>query len=103
MPMSSGFNHVATVTADLDRVVTFYRSVFDAEVTLEIAARDDHPRMVILDLGSGGVLNVDWSWKHSRRSISDHSSQSYRKSRNTCARSGPVQHKPARLWTWLRT
>ena len=58
MPTSTGFNHVATVTADLDRVVTFYRSVFDAEVTLEIAARDDHPRMVILDLGGGGALNV---------------------------------------------
>src|SRR4030095_12881688 len=58
MPMSTGFNHVATVTADLDRVVAFYRSVFDAEVTLEIAGRDDHPRMVILDLGGGGALNI---------------------------------------------
>jgi catechol 2,3-dioxygenase-like lactoylglutathione lyase family enzyme len=35
MPMSAGFNHVATVTADLDRVAAFYRSVFDAEVTFE--------------------------------------------------------------------
>ena len=46
--------------------------------------------------GSGGVLNVDWSWKHSRRSISDHSSQSYRKSPNAYAGSGNVQQKPVR-------
>jgi catechol 2,3-dioxygenase-like lactoylglutathione lyase family enzyme len=58
MPMSTGFNHVATVTADLDRVVAFYRSVFDAQVTFEMAATDDHPRMVILDLGGGGALNI---------------------------------------------
>jgi catechol 2,3-dioxygenase-like lactoylglutathione lyase family enzyme len=58
MPLTTGFNHVATVTADLDRIVTFYRTVFDAKVTLEIAARDDHPRMIILDLGGGSALNV---------------------------------------------
>jgi catechol 2,3-dioxygenase-like lactoylglutathione lyase family enzyme len=57
LPISTGFNHVATVTADLDRVVWFYQSVFDAVVTFELAARDDHPRMVILDLG-GGALNI---------------------------------------------
>jgi predicted enzyme related to lactoylglutathione lyase len=33
MPTSTGFNHVATVTADLGRVVAFYRAVFDAQVT----------------------------------------------------------------------
>ncbi len=58
MPISTGFNHVATVTADLDRAVDFYRAVFDAAITLEIPARDDHPRMVALDLGGGSVLNV---------------------------------------------
>lgn len=57
MAITTGFDHVATVTADLDRIVDFYRSVFDAEVTLEMAATDDHPRMVILDLG-GSALNV---------------------------------------------
>ena len=58
MPLSTGFNHVATVTSDLDGVVRFYRNVFDAVVTFEMAARDDHPRMVILDLGGGNALNV---------------------------------------------
>jgi catechol 2,3-dioxygenase-like lactoylglutathione lyase family enzyme len=56
--MSTGFNHVATVTAELDRVVAFYRTVFDARITLEMAATADHPRMVILDLGGGSALNV---------------------------------------------
>jgi catechol 2,3-dioxygenase-like lactoylglutathione lyase family enzyme len=58
MPISTGFNHVATVTADLDRVVAFYRTAFDAQVTLEISRTDDHPRMAILDLGGGSALNV---------------------------------------------
>ena len=58
MPTSIGFNHVATVTADLDRVVAFYRAVFDAQVTIEMAATEDHPRMAILDLGGGSALNV---------------------------------------------
>src|SRR5439155_5559969 len=58
MALSTGFNHIATVTADLDRVVAFYREVFEAELTFEMAATDDHPRMAILDLGGGSALNV---------------------------------------------
>lgn len=58
MPDTIGFNHVATVTADADRLVDFYRQAFGAVVTLEMAARDDHPRMFILDLGGGAGLNV---------------------------------------------
>lgn len=57
MPMTSGFNHVATLTTDLDRHADFYRRVFGAEVTLRIEAGADHPRMFILDLG-GAALNV---------------------------------------------
>jgi catechol 2,3-dioxygenase-like lactoylglutathione lyase family enzyme len=58
MPITSGFNHVATLTSDMDRTVTFYKNAFDAEVTFEMEARPDHPRMTILDLGGGGALNV---------------------------------------------
>jgi catechol 2,3-dioxygenase-like lactoylglutathione lyase family enzyme len=58
MPTTTGFNHVATITADMDRIVKFYVDAFGAEVTFEMAARDDHPRMVILDLGGGAALNV---------------------------------------------
>jgi catechol 2,3-dioxygenase-like lactoylglutathione lyase family enzyme len=58
MPITTGFNHVATVTADVDRLVRFYREAFDAEVVFEMAAEGDHPRMIILDLGGGAALNA---------------------------------------------
>ncbi|MCU1504684.1 MAG: Glyoxalase/bleomycin resistance protein/dioxygenase [Ilumatobacteraceae bacterium] len=58
MPITTGFNHVATLTTDADRTVAFYRDAFDAQVTFEMEQRDDHPRMVILDLGGGAALNV---------------------------------------------
>ncbi len=58
MPITSGFNHVATLTTDIDRTVRFYRDAFQAVVVFEMEAKDDHPRMVILDLGGGAALNV---------------------------------------------
>lgn len=58
MPITAGFNHVATLTTDADRTVEFYRDAFAAEVTFEMDVRDDHPRMVVLDLGGGAALNV---------------------------------------------
>jgi catechol 2,3-dioxygenase-like lactoylglutathione lyase family enzyme len=58
MPVTSGFNHVATMTPDLDRLVAFYRQAFGAEVSFEMAAEGDHPRMAVLDLGGGAALNA---------------------------------------------
>jgi catechol 2,3-dioxygenase-like lactoylglutathione lyase family enzyme len=58
VPITIGFNHVATLTADMERLVGFYKDAFGATVTFEMEARDDHPRMVILDLGGGAALNV---------------------------------------------
>jgi catechol 2,3-dioxygenase-like lactoylglutathione lyase family enzyme len=58
MTITTGFNHVATITPDLDRLVAFYREAFGANVTFEMEARDDHPRMVVLDLGGGAALNA---------------------------------------------
>ena len=58
MPVTTGFNHVATMTADMDRIVDFYEQAFGAIKTFEMAARPDHPRMTILDLGGGAALNV---------------------------------------------
>ncbi len=58
MPITTGFNHVATLTADMERLVGFYAGAFGATVTFEMEARDDHPRMIILDLGGGAALNV---------------------------------------------
>jgi catechol 2,3-dioxygenase-like lactoylglutathione lyase family enzyme len=58
MPVTIGFNHVATLTTDMDRTVRFYEQAFDAVVTFEMPKADDHPWMKILDLGGGAALNV---------------------------------------------
>ena len=58
MPITTGFNHVATLTTDLDRHADFYGRVFGAEITFRMDATPDHPRMFILDLGGGAALNV---------------------------------------------
>ena len=55
MPITSGFNHVATLTTDLDRFQAWYAEVFDAVVVFtRWRPLPDHPRMFILDLGGGG-------------------------------------------------
>lgn len=58
MPITAGFNHVATLTTDLDRTVAFYRAAFDATVVFEMPLTGDHPRMIVLDLGGGAALNA---------------------------------------------
>ena len=58
MAITSGFNHVATLTTDMDLTVRFYEQAFGATVTFEVPKRDDHPWMKILDLGGGAALNV---------------------------------------------
>jgi len=58
MPISTGFNHVATLTTDMRRTVTFYEQVFDAVVTYEVQKSEHHPWMKIVDLGGGGALNI---------------------------------------------
>jgi catechol 2,3-dioxygenase-like lactoylglutathione lyase family enzyme len=58
VPITTGFNHVATVTSSIDTIVKFYADAFGAAVTFEMAAQEGHPRMVILDLGGGAALNV---------------------------------------------
>ena len=58
MPVTRGFNHVATLTTDIERHADFYKRAFGAEVTFQMDATADHPRMFILDLGGGAALNV---------------------------------------------
>src|SRR3977135_1147891 len=48
MPVTRGFNHIATLTTDLDRHAEFYGRVFGAEITFRMDATPDHPRMFIL-------------------------------------------------------
>ena len=58
MAITTGFNHIATLTEDLDRFKAWYAEVFDAATVFEMAAEGDHPRMAILDMGAGSALNV---------------------------------------------
>ena len=58
MTITRGFNHVATLTTDMDLTVGFYEQAFDAVVTFEFEKRDGHPWMKVVDLGGGAALNV---------------------------------------------
>ncbi len=58
MALTTGFNHVATLTTDMDLTVGFYEQAFDAVVTFEVPKGDDHPWMKVVDLGGGAALNV---------------------------------------------
>jgi catechol 2,3-dioxygenase-like lactoylglutathione lyase family enzyme len=58
MPITAGFNHVATLTTDMDLTVGFYEQVFDAKVVHVIERSDDHPYMKIVDVGGGAALNI---------------------------------------------
>jgi catechol 2,3-dioxygenase-like lactoylglutathione lyase family enzyme len=58
MPITTGFNHIATLTSDMNRTVGFYETAFDAKVIFEIERGEDHPWMKIVDIGGGAALNV---------------------------------------------
>jgi catechol 2,3-dioxygenase-like lactoylglutathione lyase family enzyme len=52
-----GFNHVAVLTADTDRLVRFYSEVFGATVLAQPAAGSDM-RLTLLQVGPVAELNV---------------------------------------------
>jgi catechol 2,3-dioxygenase-like lactoylglutathione lyase family enzyme len=56
MTLAAGFNHLALLTADLDRLVAFYVHVFDAEVVADIEEGD--LRHAMLDVGNGAALHA---------------------------------------------
>lgn len=58
MPITTGVNHVATLTTDMNSTVAFYEAAFEASVTFELPQSADHPWMKIVDLGGGAALNV---------------------------------------------
>ena len=71
-PETSGFNHVATMTADLDRYLAFHHDIFGAEVLAVTEVHDDHPRMAVVNMGGAsraecvrgsGRGNCRRSWK----------------------------------------
>jgi catechol 2,3-dioxygenase-like lactoylglutathione lyase family enzyme len=58
MPITTGFNHVATLTTDMDLTVGFYEQAFEGQVTFVMEKTDDHPYMKIVDIGGGACLNI---------------------------------------------
>jgi catechol 2,3-dioxygenase-like lactoylglutathione lyase family enzyme len=59
MPLTDGFNHVATVTTDIDRLALFYENVF--EVTTSPLNKMPHPpwlRHAFLAVGSDTVIHA---------------------------------------------
>ena len=58
--LTNGFNHVAVLTNDTERLQAFYTEVFDAEVLRDGPEVDDHPevRMTVIHVGPTAELNV---------------------------------------------
>ena len=58
--LTKGFNHVASITKDADRLQAFYREVFDAVVLRDGSELPDGtgPRLSIIQLGEYTELNV---------------------------------------------
>jgi catechol 2,3-dioxygenase-like lactoylglutathione lyase family enzyme len=56
----SGVNHIAVLTADMDRFIHFYQEVFDAKVVMDNPNHAGHEgeRMVILSIGGQSELNI---------------------------------------------
>jgi catechol 2,3-dioxygenase-like lactoylglutathione lyase family enzyme len=53
----NGVHHLAFLTADIDRLITFYERVFDARVTFDRAEEDSSVRHAFIDIGSSAVLH----------------------------------------------
>ncbi len=55
MALTSGAHHIATKTADMDRLIAFYADVLDAEVLADMG--EEGLRHVFIDLGGGTFLH----------------------------------------------
>ncbi len=55
MGLSSGCNHVALVTQDLERFIDFYRQIFDADVLFDM--QEGPVRHAMVNLGAGFCLH----------------------------------------------
>lgn len=55
--LTDGFNHVAVLTGDMDRLIDFYRTCFGVEVVVDFV-EEGRPRFCILSVGPVAELNV---------------------------------------------
>ena len=62
--LTAGFNHVAVITKDADRLLEFYSGVFGAKKATDMVdgppdvPREHHLRLMIIDVGPYSELNV---------------------------------------------
>lgn len=54
----NGYNHVATISPDLDRLIEFYGKVFDAEVVFDLHAAGLELRHVGIEIGDKVFLHA---------------------------------------------
>jgi catechol 2,3-dioxygenase-like lactoylglutathione lyase family enzyme len=55
MALLNGIHHIATLTADMDRLIAFYAEVFDARVLLDM--EEEGLRHAFIELGPTTVLH----------------------------------------------
>jgi catechol 2,3-dioxygenase-like lactoylglutathione lyase family enzyme len=55
MHLLNGINHLTFLTADMERLIAFYRRVFEARVTLDL--EEDGLRHIFLEVGPHTVLH----------------------------------------------
>ena len=58
MPITTGLNHVAFLTTDMNKTVSFYEQAFEGVVVHEMKKTEHHPWMKIVDIGGGAMLNI---------------------------------------------
>lgn len=56
MPLTDGVSHVATITDDLDRMIDFYRRVFDADLFGEVM-EEEGLRHALIRLSDSAMLH----------------------------------------------
>jgi catechol 2,3-dioxygenase-like lactoylglutathione lyase family enzyme len=56
MTVLGGLHHAAVLTTDLNRLLAFYRTVFDADPVLDLI--DEGVRSVLIDVGGGGFVQA---------------------------------------------
>lgn len=56
MKLLAGINHVAVLTPDLDRLVRFYRRVFEARVEWDL--QEESVRLALINVGPNAIISA---------------------------------------------
>ncbi|WP_066906126.1 VOC family protein [Millisia brevis] len=58
MAATIGINHVTVATRSVDAMVDFYVGMFGGTAVFDSSGRTGHPRMVIVEIGSGRYVKI---------------------------------------------